>query len=398
MAVEILVNVPVRLGTVSPLKSPHDKICMAGHFQEVTMPVLVGRKNQIVYLSNLFLINEVSEGKVDPLPAAKALKTWINWLLLNNIDALLTTKIKLDSPTYGFRYYLVNRVQEKGDLRRSTANAYIQVIKRLYDWLDREGLVDKHNFYSHKLSIIDGFRQIQSSDLAIQIQKSPEQSLSPLTEQAQKQFLQLIEFETKEFQLVIKLMMFCGLRKREALSFPKGLIKEEHVTEEDSQIIKGIYIGPHNGVQTKFSSYRELFITRALVEDILDYSISPRYKKRQEKSKGQYKRHPPLLNYSEDAFYSTWYRLKKKYYGVYNSTFNHTPHDLRATFATNLMKSALKVTNKNTQIALDITRYYMGHKREETTLMYLKFISRSDVSNQVATVMDQFVSDAIAGR
>lgn len=62
------------------------------------------------------------------------------------------------------------------------------------------------------------------------------------------------------------------------------------------------------------------------------------------------------------------------------------------------MKSALKVTNKNTQIALDITRYYMGHKREETTLMYLKFISRSDVSNQVATVMDQFISDAIAGR
>ncbi|MBF4323131.1 hypothetical protein, partial [Vibrio anguillarum] len=74
-----------------------------------------------------------------------------------------------------------------------------------------EGLVDKHNFYSHKLSIIDGFRQIQSSDLAIQIQKSPEQSLSPLTEQAQKQFLQLIEFETIEFQLVIKLMMFCGV-------------------------------------------------------------------------------------------------------------------------------------------------------------------------------------------
>ncbi|MDL5026412.1 site-specific integrase [Vibrio sp. TMPB1044] len=398
MVVEILVNVPVRLGTVSPLKSPRDKICMAGHFKEVTMPVLIGSKNQIVYLSNLFLINEVSEGKVDSLPAAKALRTWLNWLLLNKIDALLTTKIKLNSPTHGFRYYLLDRVQGKEDLSRSTANAYIQVIKRLYDWLDIEGLIDKRNFYNHKLSIIDGFRKIQSSDLAIQVQKSPEQSLSPLTEQVQNQFLQLIELETIEFQLVIKLMMFCGLRKQEALSFPKGLIKEEHITEEDSQIIKGIYIGPHNGVKTKFSSYRELFITRTLVEDILDYSISPRYRKRQKKSKGQYKKYPPLLNYSEDAFYSAWYRLKKKYRGVYNSTFNHKPHDLRATFATNLMKSALKVTNKNTQIALDITRYYMGHKREETTLMYLKFISRNDVSNQVATIMDQFVSDAIAGR
>ncbi|OEE33943.1 hypothetical protein A1QO_08850 [Vibrio genomosp. F10 str. ZF-129] len=398
MSVDILVNVPVRLGTVSPLKSPHDKLCMAGHFKEVNMPVLIGSENQIVYLSNLFLINEVSEGKVDSLPAAKALKTWLNWLLLNNIDALLTTKIKLDSPTHGFRNYLLNRVQEREDLSRSTANAYIQVIKRLYDWLDLEGLVDKHNFYNHKLSIVDGFRQIHSSDLAIQIQKSPEQSLSPLIEQVQNQFLQLIKLETIEFQLAIKLMMFCGLRKQEALSFPMGLIKEEHVTEEDSQIIKGICIGPQNGVKTKFSSYRELFITRTLVENILDYSISPRCKKRINKSVGQSKRHPPLLNYSEDAFYSAWYRLKKKYYGVYNSTFNHTPHDLRATFATNLMKSALKVTNRNTQIALDITRYYMGHKREETTLMYLKFISRNDVSNQVTTIMDQFVSDAIAGR
>lgn len=398
MTVEILVNVPVRLGAISPLKSPHDKPCMVGHFKEVNMPVLVGSNNQIVYLSNLFLINEVSEGKIDSLPAAKALKTWLNWLLLNNIEALLITKIKLDSPTHGFRYYLLNRVQEKEDLSRSTANAYIQVIKRFYDWLDLEGLVDKHNFYNHKFSIVDGVRKIQSSDLAIQIQKSPEQSLSPLTEQVQNQFLKLVELETIEFQLAIKLMMLCGLRKQEALSFPKGLIKEEHVINEDSQIIKGIYIGPQNGVKTKFSSYRELFITRTLVEDILDYSISPRYKKRFKKNKILYKRYPPLLNYSEDAFYSAWYRLKKKYYGVYNSMFNHTPHDLRATFATNLMKSALKVTNKNTQIALDITRYYMGHKREETTLMYLKFINRNEVSNQVATVMDQFVLNAIEGR
>ncbi|EKO3838381.1 hypothetical protein NTE14_004100, partial [Vibrio harveyi] len=228
MDIAILSNVPVKLGQAKPLKSKLDSLSMEGGFQTVEIPILIVTSNPYLQnLINLFLLDKASNNYKDLSSVAKAMKTWVRWLIENRVDPFAIAKTKSKSPTYGFRQYLLERVHEKSNLKSSTANKYMLTIEAFYKMLAQEGIVQQKHFYRSKLSIIDGYRKLQSSDLAIRVSRALEGNLRPLDHETQRKALQVVEQENEEFKLAFKLMMFSGLRLNESLSFPCFLLLDE---------------------------------------------------------------------------------------------------------------------------------------------------------------------------
>lgn len=403
MKIDILFDVPVRLGLAAPLSSETDRLQMDGKYRTTEIPILVGNFNpRLKQFVNLFLLKKASSGNKDLSSTAKALKTWVQWLVNEQVNPFVLPKSKPLSPTYGFREHLLEKVFEKHELKRSTANSYILVIKAFYEMLGEDGIVDHRNFFRSKLSITDGYHKRQSSNLAIKVPRTVDKDLRPLDHETQKKALLLVQEQNEEFKLIFKLMIFSGLRLSEALSFPCSLLKDELFPVDQSKLIRGIIIGPDVGVKTKFSKDRELFITVKFAQEIIDYELSNKYKKKKEKYLSLPL--PPTSNtpiflsknntiVSKNAFYSAWYRFKKKYMSRYNEDFIHKPHDLRATFATNMLEVAMQVSPNNLESCIETTRFYMGHELIETTLKYVRFLQRKSTANSVAQVMDKYIYD-----
>ena len=400
MKIDILYDIPVRLGEASALKSELDSLSFNGDYKTTQIPILTGDFNSVLRdRINLFLLHKASAGHKDLSSMAKAFKTWVRWLIDKKIDPFSVPKVKYKSPTYGFRQYLIERITEDNSLKTSTANSYILVIKGFYESLYDDGVLDKSHFYRHKISTINGYRKLQSSDLAIRVTRSVD-NLTPLNHETQLKALNLLKGQSINFQLVFKLMVFCGLRLSEALSFPCGLIKEELFPNDGSKLIKGITIGPSHGVNTKFGADRELFLTVRLAHEILDHEFSLDHsiirKNYIERRKLESKHIPLFVNkgsnhYSKSAFYSSWSRFKRLYKEIYNHEFQHSPHDLRATFATNLLEVALHSSPKNVDTCIETTRLYMGHRNIETTLKYIRFVNKRKTANDVAEIMDKYI-------
>ncbi|WP_407225986.1 site-specific integrase [Enterobacter kobei] len=99
---------------------------------------------------------------------------------------------------------------------------------------------------------------------------------------------------------MIVLMKNCGLRLDEMLTLPSSLFTEEYLASVpvSELTIRGLHIGPRCGVHTKFGMTRELFITRRLYEQVLDYLADEEYEKKIQKwraRQGGEGRHEPLF-------------------------------------------------------------------------------------------------------
>jgi integrase len=408
MFINILDTVPVRLGRAIDLSSSNSRLELDGNHAIVNIPIIIGDfDSNLRNLINHYILSKASSGKKDLSSTAKAFQLWVRWLIDHDINPLIMPKSKIDSPTYGFRHYLTERIVEHRNLSSSTANSYILVIKNFYDMLDNEDIVDKSVYYKSKVSIVDGYRKVLSSDLAIRVEKKRDDALTPLNTQTQLKLRKLLVTLDSHFALLLNLMIHSGLRLNEVLSLPESLFSEDFIPNDPSQkLINGLMIGPATGVKTKLSITRELFITSSMLELVIDYKFSNQYliKKAKLKNSLFYNEiNSPLfltINgkiFSKSAFYSSWSRMKASYFDRYGEIFSHKPHDLRATFATNLIKYAMQVEPNNQQACIDITRYYMGHKNERTTLKYIKFEHRKEMADKVANIMDLFVLEALEG-
>ncbi|WP_144211778.1 site-specific integrase [Shewanella donghaensis] len=404
MFIDILENVPIKLGKVDILSTPSSRISMVGGHNLVHIPIVIGNFDpKLRKFINLYLISKASNGSKDLSSAAKAFQLWVRWLLAQSIDPFSFPKSKAESPTYGFRYFLLERVCEMKDLQSSTANSYILTIKNFYEMLEEESVVKMGIFFKSKTSIVDGYRKVQSSDLAIKVDNRRDDRLNPLSLDTQSKLQGLLAKTDSQFSLLLSLMIHSGLRLGEVLSLPGQIFDENSCPNNElEKIVKGIIIGPSSGVKTKFLIERELFLTVGMLDKAINYKLSNSYLKRLKKSvfssDSKINVNPPPLfftingkPFSKSAFYSAWFRMKKDYLDLYGEVFIHKPHDLRATFATNIMTFAMQIEPNNQQACLDITRYYMGHKNESTTLKYIKFTHRKKMVNEVAVVMDRLI-------
>lgn len=343
-----------------------------------------------------------AEGHEDTKPEARAFLHWLKWMKLEGVSSPFISTIALAvHPTYGYKHYLNGEIVGER-LSRSTAVSYMAVIRRFYQWLGDIGEVNPSDFIKPKMTFVEG-RAVLSSDLTIRAEGRSGRSLNPLLIIEQQAFKKALESKSPRLNLMLRSMRDSGLRLDESLSLPSGLFEEAVLASTDGLLVKNLHIGPFNGVRTKFKKRRELFITTTLYEAFIDYLISDEYEYLLRKFRTKYgdgiKNEPVFITrdgdpFSSKAFYTQWYAFRSEVReALPDNYFKHKPHDLRATFGTNWLRSALDAGYTVNQ-ALAGLKLVMGHESESTTMKYIKFYQEDEMSDKVAGFMDQLAAEA----
>ena len=405
----IITNIHARYGRVSKLDATEPKLKFEPGFLYAEIPYISGiQTRKLSRYVHFYLMDKAILQARDLKPLARAFLRWIRWLEDNGLDPFTPGTLKYQSPTYGFREYLLGAVRQ-GRIASSTAAVYISVIRRFYVFLGKCGELAASSFFTLVEKVVDGRRKVISSDLAIRITSTTKRTINPLNDAEVHILDEALKSESGLFSLMIVLMKNCGLRLDEMLTLPSSLFTEEYLASVpvSELTIRGLHIGPRCGVHTKFGMTRELFITRRLYEQVLDFLADEEYEKKIQKwraRQGGEGRHEPLFlmangkRMSEKAFYSRWYSFRHRLArSAPGNVFRHKPHDLRATFATHFLRSALSCYPDQAANALGTVKYWMGHKSENTTMKYIVFLQQNQISDAVAGVMDALI-DGAAGR
>lgn len=350
---------------------------------------------QLQKLINIFLMHKASTNK-DIGSISRALFIWLTWLEVEGLDAFTPHILHYKSPTYAFKEYLLIRIHDVKDLSHSTANSYLNAIKNFYVFLDGNKILPLEGFFKHELSMTRR-GTVSSTDLRIKKINNHESSLNPLKQRDVDRLLEVIELMPDRDKLLISLLLGCGLRGQEARTMNALLFNEDTLIESDSFLIQDIIIGNKTGVETKFLIDRELFITKPLYEQVLDYIDSKDYQNSLSKYKAKFtydSKYLPLFLtnngnlLNKQAYYNIWNKFKELYKREYKTEFKHKPHDLRATFGTSLLQILSKETG-DVLAALGVVKVALGHKDESQTLKYAKYLTHSKMLNRAAQILDE---------
>tara|TARA_R110001606_G_scaffold169296_2_gene314271 strand:+ start:7420 stop:8658 length:1239 start_codon:yes stop_codon:yes gene_type:complete len=347
------------------------------------------------------LVTQAPEHK-DLMPETRGFLHWLNWLDEYGVNPFTSPAALAIHPTYGYKQYLLQKVKNTDNLSDSTANAYLGVIRRFYLWLGEIKELSSNDFVKPKMTFVKG-RNVTSSDLTIRVAKKSNKSLNPLKNKEQETLRTLLNSESDRFQLQVRVMRDCGLRLDECLTLPSHLFNEDTLANTTGLLVKGLKIGPHVDVHTKYGKTRELFITITLYESVIDYLISDEYEERLRKFRTLYgdqvKNEPIFISrdghpYTKNAFYESWYKFRTSIReSMGEGSFKHKPHDLRATFGTNWLSAALDAGHTPSE-ALASLKEIMGHKNETTTMKYITFHNLDSMSDDVASFMDTYADEA----
>lgn len=351
------------------------------------------RDKELERLINIYLMQKTASAK-DTESITKAMKRWVEWLEETGICWKTPSVIHSKSPTYGFKQELQCCVNDNSiKTSHNTAANYINCLKSFYEFLIRNNQVPSQGFFEYEIAHHDkGFTT--TTDLRIRRTSSHDSNLRPLSAADCQNTVHTINKMDDRDRLLFSLMIDCGFRGAEARTMNRRLIKIDTLVNADSFLIRGVRISPKVGVQTKFGIEREMFITKPLYESLLDYTESPEYEARlklYEKKYGTSEYYSPLFiaatgeHLSESTQRSMWEKFKKQYKRQHGKTLNHKPHDLRATFGTNLL-ALLTNEFKDVMAALRVVKDAMGHKHESTTLQYAEYLSHSDMLDKAAEI------------
>ncbi|WP_426721066.1 hypothetical protein [Enterobacter cloacae complex sp. 301C7] len=150
---------------------------------------------------------------------------------------------------------------------------------------------------------------------------------------------------------------------------------------------------------------RELFITRRLYEQVLDYLADEEYEEIEKwrARQGGEGRHEPLFlmangkRMSEKAFYSLWYSFRHRLArSAPGNVFRHKPHDLR-NVCDPFFTLGTELLSRSGRKCAGYSKILDGYKSENTTMKYIVFLQQNQISDAVAGVMDALI-DGAAGR
>lgn len=302
-----------------------------------------------------------------------------------------------------FRGFLV-RLRDGGGIAPSTASERMSAVVRFYRWVTRQGLLSttwpKWSDRLVGIRLTDAFGlqhslRVASTDLAIPNRRLPssialEDGLLPVSREARAAILKFAHAEASQ-ELVLKLR----------LGFSTGL-RLGSITDLKIDTVRGARLDPDTGwykfsvgpkarppVATKFGVSGFISVPSDLYDDLLEYATSTRRLKRQALAATPdrdllflTKAGRPYGG-SSRAVNVEMHRLRRaaQHAGVEAFESFHF-HRTRATFATDLMRIALKYWP--VADAVQLVREACLHKNEATTLRYVKFVQHTKAMSEAA--------------
>ncbi|MGE6528628.1 tyrosine-type recombinase/integrase [Pseudomonas sp. NPDC077382] len=342
----------------------------------------------------------------------KHLHAYAKWIEQVSIDWWHFPAKEADRCLVRFRGDLIASI-DRGEIAPSTAQQRMAATIRFYRWLSATRLISPENpMWQEKVVGIRlqdpfGFERTivtNSTDLAIKNLKAPsdvlEDGLLPVPSSSVSSILNFAEkHASTELNIMLRLGFNTGMR-----SGTIGDLKVQTIQRAvESPIFPGfnlISVGPgaRPKVHTKYGVTGEVLISSRDLDMLRHYIFSVRRLKRQTLADPQHRdlifltrfgtRYGTEGSDSSRAINVELGRLRKagQRIGIV-ALHNFHFHQSRCTFATELARLALR--HGGVSFALGIVKQALLHKREDSTLRYIRFVEKTKI---MAEISDEFTN------
>lgn len=334
--------------------------------------------------------------------AMAQLVSYATWLESEDLDWWHFPIRESERCLHRFRGFLISE-QAEGRFAPSTISGRMAAVIRFYRWLKLRGLIsDTRPMWSERLVGIRlpdafGFDRtitVRSTDLSIPHAGVAgafklEDGIMPLSSADAREVLTFYgEHATPELALMIKVGFSTGLRLGSILDLKVDTLHYASPDEMAGWYRLGVGPGAKPPVATKYGRNGKALIPATLLGELREYALGTRRLLRQAKA---IEGHGDFLfltrfgtPYSEGRAIHveiSRHRALAKRQGLSSVEAFHF-HRTRATFATTLMRAALKCMS--VPDAVHFVREACLHKDESTTLKYVRFVESSRAMAEAA--------------
>lgn len=359
------------------------------------LPTLVWASGETWGQANLWahhLAEQVDSQTV--MASMKHLASYAQWLEAEGVEWWHFPEKKSERCLFMFRKALI-AARDAYEIAPSTASARMAAVLRFYRWAraaelispggsmweDREVAVKTMSTFG-----LERTMRVISSELVIPNRKVKggfhlEDGVLPVTEEGRREIQAFADVHASdELSLMLAIGFGSGLRLGSLCNLKITTL--EHATSDPVTGWRRMDVGPaaRPPVATKLGVSGKVPIWDELRARALEYAASPRRLKRQAKAAPEH-RGLLFLNrygkpYTQGAVTTEMCRLRAKALDAGVHVFRDFYfHRSRATFATLLMRVALKVLPVGE--AVDLVREACLHASADTTMGYVKFIEQS---------------------
>jgi integrase len=366
------------------------------------LPMIVWASGETWGQANLWA-DHLAE-QLDPqtvMTSLKHLYGYAQWLEAEDIEWWHFPEKKSERCLFRFRRALVD-ARDGHEIAPSTASARMAAVLRFYRWahaaeliIPRGSMWDDQEVTLKTISTFGLERTIRvmSSELKIPNRKVRggfhlEEGLLPVTEQNRRDIQSFADrHASNELSLMLAIGFGSGLRIGTICDLKIATLK--HATIDPFTGWRRMDVGPaaRPPVKTKLGVSGKVPIWEKLHTRALEYATSSRRLKRQAKAAPEH-RDLLFLNrygkpFTQGAVTTEMCRLRSKALDEEMHIFRDFHfHRSRATFATLLMRVALKVLP--VKDAVDLVRESCLHANADTTMGYVKFIEQSQAMMESA--------------
>jgi len=380
---------------VPDVVSPETVNWLASRCTLQAQPMIVWASGETWGQANLWA-DHLAE-QLDPktvMSSLKHLTAYAKWLEVEGIEWWHFPEKKSERCLFGFRKALV-AARDAHEIAPSTSSARMAAVIRFYRWahaaelITPDGAMWEDREVAVKTFSSFGFERtmrVVTSELKIPNRKVTgglhlEDGTFPVTEKGRRDIQAFVDSHaSEEMSLMLALGFGSGLRLGTLCDLKVATL--EHATIDPTTGWRRMDLGPaaRPPVATKRGVSGKVPIWEELHDRALEYAVSSRRLKRQAKAAPEH-RGLLFLNrfgkpYTPGAVTTEMSRLRKKALDADMPIFRDFYfHHCRATFATLLMRVALKVLPVGE--AVDLVRESCLHANIHTTMGYVKFIEQS---------------------
>ncbi|MCT7568239.1 tyrosine-type recombinase/integrase [Aliarcobacter butzleri] len=401
-------------------------------------PILINEDGTLWKYANLYLLYKIKSPNPPHYSTlysmAKELKAFFGWCLENNVD-YLNEKRRVRRPTYMYRFFLQKKL-ENGINTDTTVKKKMSVVINFYEYLQnilkfkfKFPLWEREDTYiSYKDQY--GFKQskkVETKDL-LKVPSSygidsneyiqDEGKLKPLTQEEQSLlFRTLNRLGNMEMTLACLIALTTGARIQTVCTLRLKHFERQHSEKEKYLSIK---VGLGTDVDTKNDTVYFLRMPNWVYQKIQIYIKSERYKKRFQNQKHIFKnetsqyifltnRGTPYYVSKYDEYIGTYTKtipngntirqfLSATLYRELDGELKFRFHDLRATFAMNLLDSKIYIVEKGEMTLyelLSIIKERMPHKSLLTTERYLNFRNKQNQKQFIQNEFEEYLKGLV---
>ena len=342
-------------------------------------PILLNDDMSACVIANRFLRHYLVRGAIGSKkswdPIGQAIYDYFGFLEANKLRWDDVDRGEAKNVVAAYRDYC----REMAELKSSTTRQRVLYVCKFYDWAKRSKLIEQLPYEwedRRALQKQTGFLQHASTTSG----RVAARSVAPKVKRTLSKFLSVDQSKALlaapmnvHHRTILRLALGSGLRREELATFPLAYVVDPDRTPSHARNI-AIQLDPEdgNGMKTKGSKARRIWITKSLMRHLHHYVIH----RRGERASNSDREHKQLfLNAKGEPFAMDGKGLERQVRIIGQRVgIRVHPHMLRHTYATHLLSSMQRSAGRIDPLVF--LQNQLGHESIETTKDYLHLVDK----------------------